>query len=66
MPGVFGIVDGGPAADVVGYLADAARALSHRPWYTCESWAADAAPVGIGRSAIGLLNRERQPLRNPA
>lgn len=60
MSGLFGLI-GAQYNDTVQFLKTAGLALSHRPWYQVDSWAAAEAPLGLGRTGIGILNSEPQP-----
>lgn len=62
MSGLFGIVDIAGKVDVAQYLDRASTALSHISWYVSDTWADPHLPVGLGRSGIGILNREAQPI----
>lgn len=61
MSGLFGIVQTRQAIDVHQYLMVVGQRLSHREWYTGETWIAPDLPLGIGRVGIGIFNREAQP-----
>ncbi len=62
MSGIFGILNPRNDETVHGYLEDAARCMSHRAWYVCQSWTSQNVPVGLGRIGIGLMNVAPQPL----
>ncbi len=59
MAGILGVAGDGDV-DAAAFLDRASSTLAHRPWYVADRWS-DGPSVGIGRSAIGILNREPQP-----
>lgn len=61
MSGLFGII-GKDSTIVQPFLKAASATISHRPWYVADTWSAETLPVGLGRSGIGIFNREPQPL----
>ncbi|HEY9088702.1 MAG TPA: asparagine synthase-related protein [Anaerolineaceae bacterium] len=63
MSGLFGLINTHTTVDTQAFLDTCARRLSHRPWYIHETWLAPDCPVGIGRTGIGIFNREPQPVR---
>lgn len=62
MPGLFGIIDHGDSSAIQPFLSRVQAAISHFDWYKTDTWTAPDAPVGLGRSAIGIFNREPQPI----
>lgn len=62
MPGLFGLLDSHATADIDAFLDRAQTAISHFDWYTADRWRASDASVGLGRSTIGIFNREAQPI----
>jgi asparagine synthase (glutamine-hydrolysing) len=61
MSGVLGIAGARGRQSVGTILNGMARALCHREWYTAETYADEQLRVGLGRTGIGIFNREPQP-----
>ncbi|MBN8620629.1 MAG: hypothetical protein J0L63_17075 [Anaerolineae bacterium] len=62
MAGVLGILDATSRLDVRRFLDEASAKLSHFEWYVTDQWCAPDAAVGLGRSGIGIFNKEAQPV----
>ncbi len=62
MAGIFGVLDLTGRTLVNEFLQGAASCLSHFSWYVSDQWIAPDVPLGLGRSGIGILNPETQPV----
>jgi asparagine synthase (glutamine-hydrolysing) len=62
MSGLFGIIDNHATTDIACFLASVQNRLAHRPWYVSNVWQDSDRMIGLGRSGIGIFNRETQPI----
>ncbi len=62
MSGLFGIVDTHATTDTGHFLVEVRKRLAHRPWYVFDTWQTPDQVIGMGRSGIGIFNREDQPI----
>jgi asparagine synthase (glutamine-hydrolysing) len=66
MSGIFGFVDPLHRLSDFPLLEKIGNSLLHHPWYVCNSHNDAAHGIGIGRTGIGIFNKETQPAWNDA
>jgi asparagine synthase (glutamine-hydrolysing) len=64
MPGIFGLIDTNPAADVAAISAVMAGRMRHYPWYLEHCHVDISAGLALGRISLGIVNTAEQPARN--
>jgi asparagine synthase (glutamine-hydrolysing) len=62
MPGIFGTLRAGSPVDLASFLNAMASRLRHHSWYVENLHVDRAANLALGRTSLGVFNREPQPV----
>ena len=64
MPGIYGIITTRRETDSSNLLGRMAERLKHHPWYVQSRYVDESAGLALGRTALGVVNADEQPVRN--